>query len=570
MGGTVVPTYLAPDQGWTPPDATPVAAPVAPSAAAVAPLATPQPQMDPNAASTIEQQPISYNNLPTDDAANHALAVHHGRLASMLDAVGGILGGNKSLRMTRNADGSVDVKQVDASPGEKWGRVAQAALTGLANGFAVGQGPGGAARAAAAGIQTGLAEPGQQQNAVLDQAQKLNQQNQQKKLFDANMALMDQKIASGAFDQKTKPIEWAQTQQARNLDMTQKLRNDYSARLVGHAKNMEDVANIVNANPDAVAAHAGQNDGIVYPMTHYAADGTADGMDVWLIPPDYAKRLNDKPMTIAKTTLNPDDPTKVLHGEVSIPAYSMRGQDYFGAQKAYDLQNANVANIAQDNANAAAQTGIKQQMVPFEIKKTQAEIAKDTAEAANAGTGAKGTLVPMEDASGNTVLVNNKSGAISAPSQPLAKMGTSARNAAAVEKQIGPARDGVNYANNYLASGQFTGPSDEALQEKFFEVTKPTTGFRMNDSVIKQLNNSRNMMGSAEVAGRRAIGGSVWFSNKQRQDIVDTMNAVAKAKGINIAGPANQIIVHDPNGNPHPFATQAEADQFKKLAGIQQ
>lgn len=375
MGGTVVPTYLAPDQGWTPPDATPV---TGPSAAAVAPLAA-TPQMDPNAASTIEQQPMSYNNLPADDAANHALAVHHGRLATMLDHVGGILGGNKSLRMTRNADGSVDVQQVDASPADKWGRVAQAALAGLANGFAVGQGPGGGARAAAAGIQGGMTAPRQQQQQVLDQAQKLNEQNQQKKLFDANMALMDQKIVAGAFDNKTKPVEWAQGQQARNLDMARKLSTDYSGKLIGRAKDMEGIAGIVNGNPDAVAAHAGQNDSIVYPMTHYSPDGTADGVDVWLIPPDYSKRTNEKEERIATTKVDPHDPTKLLDGEIVIPKYSMNGENLFAARKGYDLQNAQNANIAADNANAAAQTQLKREALPSENAQREASAAESYA-----------------------------------------------------------------------------------------------------------------------------------------------------------------------------------------------
>lgn len=45
----------------------------------------------------------------------------------------------------------------------------------------------------------------------------------------------------------------------------------------------------------------------------------------------------------------------------------------------------------------------------------------------------------------------------------------------------------------------------------------------------------------------------------------DPANIQIKASG---KTPAGQIIVTDPNGTPHPFDTQAQADAFKKLAGI--
>src|SRR5947209_5670274 len=141
------------------------------------------------------------------DIENHAAAVHHSRLAGALNAVGDILGGNKTLRMVQNPDGSVDVKQVDSTSGEKWGRVAQAALSGAATGFAVGQGPGGAARAAAASLQQGMAAPQAQKDKTLAEAEKYNNQNQQRQLFNANMAMMNQKLVKGAYDMQQAKVE---------------------------------------------------------------------------------------------------------------------------------------------------------------------------------------------------------------------------------------------------------------------------------------------------------------------------------------------------------------------------
>lgn len=304
MGGTVIPTYLAADEGWTPPDAasalagapaaTPVAAPVA---------AAPQP-MDPNNPQTIEQQPTSYNGMTTDDAANHAAAVHHGRLATMLDAVGSILGGNKSLRMTRNPDGSVDVKQVDASPAEKWGRIAQAAVSGLANGFAVGQGPGGGARAAAAGIQTGLAEPGQQQTAVMDQAAKLNQQNQQNQLFKANMIALNQRNLQGAFDLKRAEANSLEGEDDRAATIQKTMQQANATKIdVG---DIEDTANAYNGSPELQEAH---HDGrtVFYRRTD-PNTGKVIGGSIYIIPPDQMNMLNPAAITRHRLVINPQDP----------------------------------------------------------------------------------------------------------------------------------------------------------------------------------------------------------------------------------------------------------------------
>src|SRR5258707_3074294 len=99
--------------------------------------AIPQPMLPQQGSLPYNQPSMSVPQMgpSPSDIENHAAAVHHSRLASALNAVGDILGGNQTLRMIKNADGSVDLQQVDSTPGEKWGRIAKAALSGAATGF---------------------------------------------------------------------------------------------------------------------------------------------------------------------------------------------------------------------------------------------------------------------------------------------------------------------------------------------------------------------------------------------------------------------------------------------------
>ncbi len=100
-----------------------------------------------------------------------------------------------------------------------------------------------------------------------------------------------------------------------------------------------------------------------------------------------------------------------------------------------------------------------------------------------------------------------------------------------------PTTSALKFANDYLASGKYTGPSDEALQDQFFQMAKPSTGFRMNQAQISQLHNMASWMNSAEGMAYHASTGT-WFAPEQRKEIVQTMNDLAKSKGINTASGA--------------------------------
>ena len=141
----------------------------------------------------------------------------------------------------------------------------------------------------------------------------------------------------------------------------------------------------------------------------------------------------------------------------------------------------------------------------------------------------QGSWQIAEGADGKPVLFNSKTAETKAAPNGVEKSGTHDKQAAAQEKLIGPARDAQQFADDYLKSGVFTGPKDEALMEKFFELAKPSSGFRMSQQQIDMLKNARSWMGSVEAKARHAISGT-WFSDDQRNQIAGAMKSLADAK----------------------------------------
>src|SRR3954462_13493729 len=84
----------------------------------------PDAEMTPDAQGDYQNPSMDMNHPNVIEGV--AAGVHHERLARMMNAVGDLMGGPKTMRLRENPDGTVDAIQVDSTPGEKWGRVAQA------------------------------------------------------------------------------------------------------------------------------------------------------------------------------------------------------------------------------------------------------------------------------------------------------------------------------------------------------------------------------------------------------------------------------------------------------------
>jgi hypothetical protein len=97
-------------------------------------------------------------------------------------------------------------------------------------------------------------------------------------------------------------------------------------------------------------------------------------------------------------------------------------------------------------------------------------------------------------------------------------------------KQAG--EDALNYAKDYLASKKYTGAGDEALMEKYFELAKPSSGFRMTQPQIEMLTKAQDIMNSVVAKGKHLFSPEApYFSPTLRQSIVDTMSQIQSSKG---------------------------------------
>lgn len=145
------------------------------------------------------------------------------------------------------------------------------------------------------------------------------------------------------------------------------------------------------------------------------------------------------------------------------------------------------------------------------------------------------------------------------PEGALTPAGMGTANAGAA-KGTESAAQAVKYGRDYLTSGQFTGPKDEALLEAFFEVAKPSSGFRMSQPQIDMLMKGRSWMDSAEGIAYHAKNG-VWFPPDQRKQIVEAMEARAVSKGAKVG--ENSPAPARPKGVPDNAAWDARSQRWK-------
>lgn len=112
------------------------------------------------------------------------------------------------------------------------------------------------------------------------------------------------------------------------------------------------------------------------------------------------------------------------------------------------------------------------------------------------------------------------------------------------------AEDALNYAKDYLAGANFTGAGDEALLEKYFELAKPSSGFRMTQAQIELLQHARDLMGGVEAKAKHLFSPNApYFSDEQRKQIVDTMSQLQTSKGG--TGGASAATSNPPKGATH-------------------
>ncbi len=276
-------------------DAASVLAPNAPPSGSV--IAPPPPPVTPESgdplSGMIAPEPTPDYTPPTTPAHQDpemvAGAHHQNFLARVMDKVGSILGGDTTLHVTKHPDGTVTVDHDPSTEGEKWGRVAAAALGGAAHGISVGQGPGGPARAAAAGIQTGLQQPQQR----LDEANKEASVEQLRMQAHANLVHTQQTSVAQSFANKMNNVAATQAQIDQANGEEERFKNAPGAEDMGTYGSMEEVAKSPNAKL-IMQHHPG---GTMRTVPVFDGDHNITGVRAYVVDKGWGDQLNDKPVT---------------------------------------------------------------------------------------------------------------------------------------------------------------------------------------------------------------------------------------------------------------------------------
>ena len=190
--------------------------------------------------------------LPATPSTDEHVTRHMGWLHSILDRVGTILGGDQTVHITKDTDGNVTVTHDPSTTGEKWGRIASAALGGAARGLANSQGPGGLARAAAAGTEYGLQLPQQRQQQVQEEA------TAEQKLANmrASNAMIHQNMVRQMLDNKLIGLKLTGAESDLLTDYRDGLLSDPNATDYGVINSADDLHKIGLANANFLKQHA--------------------------------------------------------------------------------------------------------------------------------------------------------------------------------------------------------------------------------------------------------------------------------------------------------------------------
>ena len=286
-----------------------------------------------------------------------AAAVHHGRLARTLDAVGSLLGGDQTIHITKKPDGSVEVVHDPSTSGEKWGRIAQAALGGLAQGFAAGPGPGGIGRAGAGGITAGMQMPQQREDQATQEAKQQNDANQKKVMFQANHAALDQQYVRNAEAMKEAKIKFNQEESDRNDAIQEKIANAPGSEDLGEFAGVKDLPSFAAKFPQAMKAHAGDGNSYLMFTPVSDAQGNQTGSHVIVMNKAMGQQIMKDPPPIPTAYYDPE--SKSIKTRDLSPAKGITWNDYNTTYKKQLVDNSELALKVDKELHPVADTSGK-------------------------------------------------------------------------------------------------------------------------------------------------------------------------------------------------------------------
>jgi len=100
---------------------------------------------------------------------------------------------------------------------------------------------------------------------------------------------------------------------------------------------------------------------------------------------------------------------------------------------------------------------------------------------------------------------------------------------ASFEKNVAPLKADIDFVDNYVASGHYTGSNDDAMLLKYFDLAKPETGFRLTTAEMDRQGKTQSYINSAAAKLHHALFGT-WFSDQQRVEMQKSMHDISLAK----------------------------------------
>jgi hypothetical protein len=339
------------------------------------------------------------------DPEMQAAAVHHSRLANILDAVGSLLGGSQTVHVTKHPDGTMEVSHDPSTGKEKWGRIAAAALSGAAKGWAVGQGPGGAGRAAGAGFESGFQMPEQ----ALNNANQEVSTNAQQLLQHANWAATNQQTVINNEHLKQSRVKFASDWTAAQAAAHNAAAQAPGSQDLGNFEGVTDLPSFTAKFPDAMKGHM-NSDIQMEPV--FNDKGEQTGLHVTLLGPGADSIMPDPP-PIPTAYFDPATksiqmkPLDVVKNHYTYRQYSQAVQAAGNAatglylqQEGIDVNRQNAQTKATEAGNTATHQDLENKKLRLEIEgkqrdaRTDAAFANLTGAVANAPAGTTDTSIP--------------------------------------------------------------------------------------------------------------------------------------------------------------------------------
>jgi hypothetical protein len=185
-----------------------------------------------------------------------------------------------------------------------------------------------------------------------------------------------------------------------------------------------------------------------------------------------------------------------------------------------------------------------------------------------------------EDAQGNPIEINSKTGAQRPAPAGVFPKGTHKAAQAEIDKKIKPFQDlidNISEAKDFAAAPSPT--NDYALLMAFIGTTKPEGlgKLRLNTQELKIATGTRSALGDVDALAHK-IGNGEMLTKGQRQDMVDTMEVIAKRAQANIdqakgapgaaaPGEGGTVNMRAPDGTVKPVPKD-QVDHYKSKGAV--